>query len=257
MEEILASIRKAIDEDTRFGAKVAADVSSAGALPADGLPDNSVPATNDGGANSDLQLAEDVLELTRGNRAARAEAGRRTTHVALVSADSPGILRPAFGQSRDETVSLSGAVAKTTPLEETVLGPEVEVAVEALGGVQDVQADFREADMAMEQTKFNPRPSGERHLEPVSLDQGSREQGSRDNDPTLKLADVDAVVSAAFDKLANQLADSRRQTTPTLEDLAKELMRPVIKEWLDANLSSIVERMVQAEIERVTRRNGL
>ena len=31
-------------------------------------------------------------------------------------------------------------------------------------------------------------------------------------------------------------------------------MRPLIKEWLDANLPAIVERLVQREIERLSRR---
>jgi uncharacterized protein len=32
-----------------------------------------------------------------------------------------------------------------------------------------------------------------------------------------------------------------------------ELLRPMLKSWLDDNLPSIVERLVRAEIERVTR----
>ena len=39
----------------------------------------------------------------------------------------------------------------------------------------------------------------------------------------------------------------------TLEDLIRDLMRPHLKEWLDRNLPSIVERMVRAEIERLAR----
>jgi len=70
-------------------------------------------------------------------------------------------------------------------------------------------------------------------------------------------ADIEAVVTAAFEKLNGQIAETRRRATPTLEDLAKDLMRPVIKEWLDENLAPIVERLVQEEIERVTRRHGL
>ena len=39
----------------------------------------------------------------------------------------------------------------------------------------------------------------------------------------------------------------------TLEDVVCETLRPVLKSWLDENLPSLVERMVQAEIERVAR----
>ena len=33
----------------------------------------------------------------------------------------------------------------------------------------------------------------------------------------------------------------------------KEMLRPMLKAWLDDNLPSLVERLVRAEIERVTR----
>jgi uncharacterized protein len=37
----------------------------------------------------------------------------------------------------------------------------------------------------------------------------------------------------------------------TLEDLVKEIMRPIIRDWLDANLPGLVERLVRREIERM------
>ncbi len=37
----------------------------------------------------------------------------------------------------------------------------------------------------------------------------------------------------------------------TLEDLVKEIMRPMIREWLDAHLPGLVERLVRREIERM------
>ena len=39
----------------------------------------------------------------------------------------------------------------------------------------------------------------------------------------------------------------------TLEDLVREMLRPLLKNWLDDNLPTIVERLVRAEIERVAR----
>jgi hypothetical protein len=40
----------------------------------------------------------------------------------------------------------------------------------------------------------------------------------------------------------------------TLEDVVRELLRPLLKDWLDANLPGIVETAVQAEVERISRR---
>jgi uncharacterized protein len=39
----------------------------------------------------------------------------------------------------------------------------------------------------------------------------------------------------------------------TLEDLTRELLLPMLKSWLDQNLPTIVERLVRAEIDRVSR----
>ena len=41
---------------------------------------------------------------------------------------------------------------------------------------------------------------------------------------------------------------------PTIEDLVREEVRPLLKAWLDANLPPVVERLVRAEIERVVGR---
>jgi uncharacterized protein len=39
----------------------------------------------------------------------------------------------------------------------------------------------------------------------------------------------------------------------TLEDVVRELLRPLLKQWLDDNLPAIVETAVQAEVERIAR----
>jgi cell pole-organizing protein PopZ len=41
----------------------------------------------------------------------------------------------------------------------------------------------------------------------------------------------------------------------TLEDMVIELMRPLLKDWLDQNLPVIVERLVQKEIDRIAKRS--
>jgi cell pole-organizing protein PopZ len=40
----------------------------------------------------------------------------------------------------------------------------------------------------------------------------------------------------------------------TLEDVIRELMQPMLKEWLDANLPAIVQARVDEEIERISKR---
>jgi cell pole-organizing protein PopZ len=42
-------------------------------------------------------------------------------------------------------------------------------------------------------------------------------------------------------------------TGRTLEDLIRELLTPMLKQWLDANLPALVERLVKDEIQRMSR----
>jgi len=60
--------------------------------------------------------------------------------------------------------------------------------------------------------------------------------------------------SAAVDNAFNTLAQTVLvQNARTLEDLVREMLRPMLKTWLDDNLPGMVERLVRAEIERVSR----
>lgn len=60
-----------------------------------------------------------------------------------------------------------------------------------------------------------------------------------------------AAAAAAFGRLSSSIlmpADGR-----TLEDVVRELLRPLLKQWLDDNLPGIVQQTVQAEVERIAR----
>lgn len=59
-----------------------------------------------------------------------------------------------------------------------------------------------------------------------------------------------AAVDSAFNSLAHTVLGNNART---LEDLVKEMLRPLLKAWLDDNLPGLVERIVRAEIERVSR----
>lgn len=59
-----------------------------------------------------------------------------------------------------------------------------------------------------------------------------------------------AAVDSAFNSLAHTVIG---QNARTLEDLVREMLRPLLKSWLDDNLPGMVERIVRAEIERVSR----
>jgi len=69
---------------------------------------------------------------------------------------------------------------------------------------------------------------------------------------------VAAATTAAVSKLLRAVAQERSAPVhrggPTIEDVVREELRPMLKEWLDQHLPPLVERLVQAEIERVVGR---
>ncbi len=65
---------------------------------------------------------------------------------------------------------------------------------------------------------------------------------------------LSATTSRAVDSAFNTLAHTVLvQNARTLEDLVREMLRPLLKNWLDDTLQGIVERLVKAEIDRVSR----
>ena len=67
-----------------------------------------------------------------------------------------------------------------------------------------------------------------------------------------------AAAASSVNEMVRRLATERtmqvRSNGPTIEDIVREELRPLLKAWLDANLPPLVERLVRAEIERVVGR---
>ena len=104
------------------------------------------------------------------------------------------------------------------------------------------------ADHAYEPPRpvHDPAPETPDHHEPLA------------EDDRLLAPATEAAASASMGALVRVLG--QRQTPvyrggPTLEDIVRDEIRPLVKNWLDENLAQMVERMVRAEIERVTSRS--
>ena len=67
-----------------------------------------------------------------------------------------------------------------------------------------------------------------------------------------------AAAMAAFGQLTRAVAQDRgagiSRSGLSIEDVVREELRPLLKEWLDTHLPTITERLVRAEIERVMSR---
>jgi cell pole-organizing protein PopZ len=68
-------------------------------------------------------------------------------------------------------------------------------------------------------------------------------------------AEVAAATATSVGSLVRGLTEGRGTHTysggPTIEDIVRAEVRPLLKEWLDSNLPTLVERLVRVELERV------
>lgn len=75
--------------------------------------------------------------------------------------------------------------------------------------------------------------------------------------PTVEIGDglVGAVAASAAASAFGQLSRSIQMPAEgrTLEDVVRELLRPLLKQWLDENLPGIVQQTVDKEVERIAR----
>ena len=78
---------------------------------------------------------------------------------------------------------------------------------------------------------------------------GQEARAKRLSEGGLLSREATAAVGSAF----NTLTETVKKHEPSLEDVVRETLRPKLKLWLNENLPRVVEQMVEAEIERLTR----
>ena len=82
-------------------------------------------------------------------------------------------------------------------------------------------------------------------------------------DLTEEAGEAEALVSpvaaetsrAQLEALSSVVVTANPAGSDTLEGLVREMLRPMLAEWLDAKLPAMVERLVAVEIERITARS--
>ncbi|MBC7584703.1 MAG: DUF2497 domain-containing protein [Tardiphaga sp.] len=238
MEEILASIRRIIADDE---AKPAVAETAAAPKPA---PPAAVPAAKPAMSNIPPSV----------NPAAQAAAAKAP--VAPKPAPPP-MPAPAASNSQDDIDAMLAGF-DSAPAEEEVQPPEPEPEVFELTDEMVLPEPEPEPEPApsfqrvelqddLEFAEAVAAPS-ERPRTPM-FDPPSYDAPQQPSAQMLSQSTVSAVESA-FHTLANTVLSNNART---LEDLVKEMLRPMLKSWLDDNLPGLVERIVKAEIERVSR----
>jgi uncharacterized protein len=160
----------------------------------------------------------------------------------------------------------AAAPRPAAPLPPQPVEPEVEVPepVDASADAENEVADILDLTESMAAPSFNePEPEPEpspapqfRKIEGISdvrFDESEQRPAAAHGalgDGRLLSSATSAAVDSAFNTLAHTVLV---QNARTLEDLVREMLRPMLKTWLDDNLPSMVERLVRAEIDRVAR----
>jgi cell pole-organizing protein PopZ len=157
---------------------------------------------------------------------------------------------PAASNNQDDIDALlSGLDEATSPEEIRPPQPEAEVFEltdeMAVPSVAPPQPSFQRVE-PQDDIEFTESAASRAINRQPAYDPPSFEAPSQ---PILSQSTVSAVESA-FNTLAHTVLSNNART---LEDLVKEMLRPMLKSWLDDNLPGMVERIVKAEIERVSR----
>ncbi len=232
MEEILASIRRIIADD-EAKPPPGADKPAAAAPPPTAAPTGSAPAPKPA-AMADIPPS----------KIAPAPA------PAKPAAPPPP---PAASNSQDDIDALLNGLDETTT-EEEVRSPQadgevleltddmaVEVAPPPQNAFQKVEPE--------DDLEFAETAASRSMQRPPAYDPSPVEAAAPRSAPILSETTM-AAVDSAFSTLAHTVLSNNART---LEDLVKEMLRPMLKSWLDDNLPGLVERIVNAEIERVSR----
>jgi len=232
MEEILASIRRIIaDDEAKPAEKPAA--------PAGSAPPGAAPPAKPA-AMSDIPPS------------AIATAQPAPAKAAPPVPDPPS----AASNSQDDIdAMLAGLDAATSEAEVRPPLPDGEVfdLTDEMALPDPQPAPFRkvepEDDIEFSETVAASAPPRAQQRQPAFEPPPLYESPVAPPQQILSRSTVSAVESA-FNTLANTVLSNNART---LEDLVKEMLRPMLKSWLDDNLPGLVERIVKAEIERVSR----
>ena len=144
-----------------------------------------------------------------------------------------------------ETFDLAAAVPVEVPPD-----PSKPVAASPPLSLSDLEVGVPDILFAEPQGEPKKAPSPE---PPPAFPAGKLPRAGREGPKSLESLisnQTTASVGQAFNMLSHTVLS---QNARTLEDLVQELLKPMLKVWLDDNLPPLVERLVRAEIERVAR----
>ncbi len=238
MEEILASIRRIIESNDPESAK----------LDSASLP----PVYEDEDGDDDLALAIDdaAPAMYAANDRGGAVPSVQTAAPEPVEKPSPKSVSLA---------DLAARVRSSNERVEPVVGRSVETPLpvspvmtsrmaELRSSMPQVEPERKVVQHAAEPADTFIAPNAPADVVVETL-QPVAPQGETES-KALVSAETREQVARSFGELAEAIDGSQRRS---LDEMAEEMLRPMLQEWLDDNLPTLVERLVREEIERVAR----
>ncbi|MFM8747130.1 MAG: DUF2497 domain-containing protein [Aestuariivirga sp.] len=197
IEDLLASIRRAIEDDVGAFPQTTAETAAVPPVP---------PTERAARLSDELAAAANELKQLR-ERISRAPAPDNQRASAIVEA------------------------IQTAPLQRPAAGPRPR---SSLAEIEPAKRPASRTDAV--------------HLRPVAR---AESEAAPAPDTGLMSDSAAQAVHLAFGRLANTAAAGIGERQ--VEEMTRELLRGMLKAWLDQNLPPLVERLVREEIERVAR----
>ncbi|MEO3998952.1 PopZ family protein [Mesorhizobium sp. CAU 1732] len=217
MEEILASIRRIIEDSDTVQQPGAEDLAKLDAEPAAVGVDDMPPESEIEAFRAEL----DDVEINP-------EPARPSMSMADIQA-SVAVVPPVTPEPKAAEIHAFNTASK----------PD-------FGSYQSTLENERDAPESLpEDAPFDAR------VEPVFVAEKPAPAPSAGDARSAIISDqTGRQVAAAFGELSEAFAASRRRS---FDEMAEEMLRPMLQDWLDNNLPTLVEKLVREEIERVAR----
>ncbi|MFN7011864.1 MAG: PopZ family protein [Allorhizobium sp.] len=272
MEEILASIRRIIESNDPGGNQPA----SSGTAPIYGDAEDElhgdirltiddedayaaaemVAANDPGPAQVQAPVISAAVDADKSRNISLADLAARV-RSASERVDRPAVAEMAADDMtaaapRAESPVMTSRMAELRAAMPRVAEPQPQPqvpAVHAVAVVVDEDA-FEAAAMADVEAAAALAPQPQAEAQPMAVSPApERAEAGQDLKSLVSAATIEQV-SRSFGELAAAIDGQQRRS---LDEMAEEMLRPMLQEWLDDNLPTLVERLVREEIERVAR----
>lgn len=193
-----------------------------------------------GAASGDDQSMEEILQSIR--------------KIIAEEGDEPAQQSPAEDGQEDATPPESDVLELTDAIQED--GSVMNVNDDVLNDIDDALDNAEAAAEPEPEPESEPEPAPEPEPKPKTV------AAPAPKAPAKPAADEEGLVSSVSIaasaeamralKSSGDLGAMPFVSGETVEGLVMQLLRPLLKEWLDANLPNIVQQEVQREVKRIT-----